>query len=170
MWSHMILTGDSYDLTVYGTEAMGALRIEKGHVTHSEADGRTTPDDLGLGRMVSRKKDAIGVRALDLPALQDGGRKQLVGLVAEDSAAAFPQGAQVTAEALGNQPRPSLGHVSSYAYSSELKRMVALALLRDGRSLRGQTVHVVSPIMGVSVAAKVTDPVMIDPEGERLRG
>ena len=170
VWAHMISTGDSFGLTAYGTEAMGALRIEKGHVTHSEADGRTTPDDLGLGRMASRKKDAIGVRALDLPALQESGRKQLVGLVADDPAAAFPQGAQVTAEALGDQPRPSLGHVSSYAYSSELKRMVALALLKDGRALHGQTVHVVSPIMGVAAAAKVTDPVMIDPDGERLRG
>ena len=170
VWAHMISTGNSYGLTAYGTEAMGALRIEKGHVTHSEADGRTTPDDLGLGRMASRKKDAIGVRALDLPALQESGRKQLVGLVADDPAAAFPQGAQVTAEALGDQPRPSLGHVSSYAYSSELKRMVALALLKDGRALHGQTVHVVSLIMGVAAAAKVTDPVMIDPDGERLRG
>ncbi len=170
VWAHMISTGNSYGLTAYGTEAMGALRIEKGHVTHSEADGRTTPDDLGLGRMASRKKDAIGVRALDFPALQESGRKQLVGLVADDPAAAFPQGAQVTAEALGDQPRPSLGHVSSYAYSTELKRMVALALLKNGRALHGQTVHVVSPIMGVAAAAKVTGPVMIDPEGERLRG
>ena len=48
--------------------------------------------------------------------------------------------------------------------------MVALALLKDGRALHGQTVHVVSPIMGVAAAAKVTDPVMIDPDGERLRG
>lgn len=170
VWAHMMSVGAAHGLTAYGTEAMGALRIEKGHVTHAEADGRTTPDDLGLGKMASRKKDAIGVRALDFPALQESGRKQLVGLIAEDPNAAFPQGAQVTAEALGDQPRPSLGHVSSYAYSTELKRMVALALLKDGRSLHGQTVHVVSPIMGMAAAVKVTDPVMIDPEGERLRG
>jgi sarcosine oxidase subunit alpha len=170
VWGHMITIGETHGLTPYGTEAMGALRIEKGHVTHAEADGRTTPDDLGLGRMASRKKDAIGVRALDFPALQEDGRKQLVGLIAEDPAAAFPQGAQVTAEALGDQPRPALGHVTSYAYSSELKRMVALALLWDGRALHGQTVHVVSPIMGMAAAAKVADSIMIDPEGERLRG
>ncbi|HEV8313637.1 MAG TPA: 2Fe-2S iron-sulfur cluster-binding protein, partial [Burkholderiaceae bacterium] len=47
----------------YGTEAMGVLRIEKGHiVVGAEADGRTTADDLGLGALVSQSKHFVGKR------------------------------------------------------------------------------------------------------------
>ena len=35
---------------LYGLEALGTLRIEKGHVTGAELDGRMTLDDAGLGR------------------------------------------------------------------------------------------------------------------------
>ena len=170
LWERLAKLARSHGGVLYGTEAMGALRIEKGHVTHAEADGRTTPADLGLGALVRRDKDAIGVRALALPALQAAGRKQLVGLVAEDPTARFPVGAQVTAEDLGDTPRPSLGHITSYAYSGELRRYVALALLHNGRAMIGDRVYAVSPVMGESAAAKVTAPVFVDPEGERLRG
>ena len=33
------------------------MRIEKGHVAGGELNGTTTPADLGLGRMMSSKKD-----------------------------------------------------------------------------------------------------------------
>ena len=36
---------------LYGLEALGTLRIEKGHVTGAELDGRVTIDDAGLGKM-----------------------------------------------------------------------------------------------------------------------
>ena len=170
LWERIVAAGRAQRLTIYGTEAMGALRIEKGHVTHAEADGRTTPADLGLGGMVSRRKDAIGVRALSLPALQEANRKQLVGLIAADAGARFPVGAQVTAEDEGDSARPSLGHVTSYAYSGERGRMVALALVKNGRARIGDKVFVVSPVMGESAAATIASPVFVDPKGERLRG
>lgn len=170
LWERIVERGRAHRLTVYGTEAMGALRIEKGHVTHAEADGRMTPADLGLGRMVSKKKDAIGVRAQALPALAEAGRKQLVGLVAEDPAARFPVGAQITAEDLGDTPRPALGHVTAYAHSDELGRYIGLALVKNGRAMIGERAFVVSPVMGESLAVRIADPVFIDPEGERLRG
>lgn len=170
LWERLLQAGLPMGAKVYGTEAMGALRIEKGHVTHAEADGRTTPGDLGLGRMVSKAKDAIGVRALKLGDLQASGRKQLVGLIAEDRRARFPTGAQLAAEDLGDTPRPAIGHVTSYAFSTELDRPVALALLRNGRAMHGDVIYAVSPIMGQSIAVKVTDPILIDREGERLRG
>jgi glycine cleavage system aminomethyltransferase T len=44
----------------YGLEALGTLRIEKGHVTGAEIDGRTTARDLHLDWMLSKKKPFIG--------------------------------------------------------------------------------------------------------------
>jgi len=43
----------TFDGCLYGTEALGALRIEKGHVTGVELDGRVTIEDAGLGAMAS---------------------------------------------------------------------------------------------------------------------
>src|SRR5688572_26531434 len=52
LWDALLEAGKAHDITVYGTEAMGVLRIEKGHIAGMEMDGRTTPDDVGLGGIV----------------------------------------------------------------------------------------------------------------------
>jgi glycine cleavage system aminomethyltransferase T len=51
----------------YGMEALNVLRVEKGFITHSEIHGRVTADDIGMGRMVSTKKDCIGKTASERP-------------------------------------------------------------------------------------------------------
>ena len=51
MWKAVLAAGAEFGIMPYGTEAMGTLRIEKGHVViGAEADGRTTADDLGHGQ------------------------------------------------------------------------------------------------------------------------
>ncbi len=52
--------GEEFDVTPYGTEALGVMRIEKGHAAGNELNGTTTALNLGMGRMVSTKKDSIG--------------------------------------------------------------------------------------------------------------
>ena len=64
----------------YGMEALNVLRIEKGLLTHAELHGRTTADDLGLGRMVAKGKDCIGKAGAARPGLAGPEREQLVGL------------------------------------------------------------------------------------------
>ena len=49
------------------------MRIEKGHVAGNELNGQTTARDLGLGRMMSTKKDFIGRVLAQRPALADAG-------------------------------------------------------------------------------------------------
>jgi heterotetrameric sarcosine oxidase alpha subunit len=44
----------------YGMEALNVLRIEKGFITHAEIHGRVTAFDIGMDRLISRKKDCIG--------------------------------------------------------------------------------------------------------------
>ncbi|MFM2279962.1 MAG: hypothetical protein RLZZ444_2193, partial [Pseudomonadota bacterium] len=48
--------GAADGICAYGVEALNVMRIEKGHVTHSELDGRVTADDVGLGKLVSQSK------------------------------------------------------------------------------------------------------------------
>jgi hypothetical protein len=69
---------------LYGTEALGALRIEKGHVAGPELDGRTTLEDLHLDRMASSKKPFIGNVLRKRTGLMADDRPQLVGIMPKD--------------------------------------------------------------------------------------
>jgi sarcosine oxidase subunit alpha len=72
--------GASYGIAPYGTEALGVLRIEKGHPAGGELNGQTTAHDLGMGKMLSTKKDFIGRFMAARPALTEPARATLVGL------------------------------------------------------------------------------------------
>ena len=49
IWEAILSAGREFGIAPYGLEAMGVLRIEKGHVAGAELDGTTTAEDLGLG-------------------------------------------------------------------------------------------------------------------------
>src|SRR6185312_3272020 len=66
--------GQEYGIAPYGTEALGAMRIEKGHIGGNEIDGRTTATDLGFAKMMSKKKDYIGRVLSERPVLQSADR------------------------------------------------------------------------------------------------
>ena len=170
LWQALLEAGRAHEIAVYGTEAMGVLRMEKGHVAGMELDGRTTPDDLGLGRMVAPEKDCIGKRSLQLPALRAGDRRQLVGLIPMDGRTMIPRGAQLVVDPRRAAPNPMEGHVTSTCYSPTLERPIALALLARGRSRHGETLHATSPLAGETVEVEVCDPVFYDSKGTRLRG
>ncbi len=55
------------------------MRIEKGHVAGNELNGQTTARDLGLGKMMSGKKDYIGRVMAARPALLEPERPRFVG-------------------------------------------------------------------------------------------
>ncbi len=97
LWELLLAAGEEFGVIPYGTEALTTLRTEKGHfVIGPEADGRATADDLGLGRMLSTKKDFIGKRSLRLDGLAPQDRLNLVGLLPSDGRTAIPPGAIIT--------------------------------------------------------------------------
>jgi sarcosine oxidase subunit alpha len=169
VWEALLAAGREFGLAPYGTEAMAAMRIEKGHVAGAEINGQTAPADLGLARLVSAKKYFVGRRLLERPALGDRTRPSLVGLEPVDGVTAIPAGAQLIAHAGARPPVPMLGHVTSATFSPTLNRSIALALLAGGVR-KGETVIAAAPLDGVTVLARVVDPVFYDPAGERLHG
>jgi sarcosine oxidase subunit alpha len=170
MWDLLLDAGKAQGIMPYGTEAMNTLRIEKGHVViGAEIDGRTTADDLGMGRLVSPAKWCIGKPLLDRPALTAPDRWQLVGLTAQGGAP-MPRGAKLVADPDALLPNPILGHVTSWCFSPHLDAWIGLALLADGRTRHGQTLWAVSPLAAERVRVAVGAPCFIDPDGERLRG
>ncbi|MFI4995148.1 MAG: glycine cleavage T C-terminal barrel domain-containing protein, partial [Hyphomicrobiales bacterium] len=170
VWQRLVEAGAEHGIVPYGLDAMNALRIEKGHVTGAEINGRTTADDLGLGRMLKTKGDFIGRRSLARPGLDRAGRWQLVGLASADGRTPLPPGAKLVADPRRPAPNSILGEVTSAAWSPALDRPIALALLADGRSRQGEAVVAVSPLFGLEVPATITSPIFFDPTGERLRG
>ncbi len=170
MWRATHDAGYDFGITPYGTEAMGVLRIEKGHVAGNELDGRTTADDLGLGRMVKTDRDFIGRQAIGRPLLKAPDRRQLVGVIPVDGKSAIPRGAQLLLDCDGQKPLPIDGHVSSTCYSPTLGHPIALALLKRGRERHGEILWAYAPVAGVQLQVRVTDPVFVDPAGERVRG
>ncbi|MCB2134889.1 MAG: (2Fe-2S)-binding protein [Rhodobacteraceae bacterium] len=164
--------GAEWQITPYGLEALDVLRIEKGHLSvGTEIDGRRVPGDLGLGRMVSAKKDFIGRALLSRPALQAAGREQFVGLVPEDGMTPIPYGALLCVEALDDTGRAEAsGHLTASVQSPTLDHPIALAFLKDGGNRMGEVLWAHSPVAGQSVRVRVTPACAYDPKGERLHG
>jgi len=173
MWEAVIDAGAEFGIMPYGTEAMSTLRIEKGHVVIGpEADGRTTADDLGMGKLVNAAKWCVGKPLLSREALTVPERWQLVGLTAQHGApsvAGIPRAAKLVADPERALPNPMQGHVTSWCWSPHLEAWIALALLADGRARHGETLWAVSPLANAKVRVKVGPPCFIDPDGARLR-
>ncbi len=160
LWAALLAAG----ATPYGIEAMEFLRIAKGHIVGGgEVDGRTTPGDLGLARMLRKDGGFVGASALARPALADPDRLQLVGLT---SAAPIPEGSMLVTAA----GSPVIGHVTAAAPDVAGNGHVALALLAGGRARMAEALLATSPTRGQQAAVVVTDPVHYDREGARYRG
>ena len=171
VWEALMAAGAGHGIRPYGLEAMGIMRIEKGHIAGPELDGRTTPDDLGLGRMASRKKWYVGSGMLDKPAFSDPDRPKLVGLVPVDGVTRIRAGSILVDNPDAPPPVRKLGHVTSSAYlSPTVGHPISLALLSRGRERVGEEVWAVFPLRGLRVRARVTEPCFVDPEGEKLHG
>ncbi len=157
-------------VTAYGTEALSVMRIEKGHPAGNELSGTTTAGDLGMGRMLSSKKDFIGRVMAQRPGLVDPERDVLVGLRPVDGVSRIRAGAHLLPEGAAPVAANDQGYVTSAAFSPTLGMPIALALLRRGRERHGERIVVHDPVRGADVAAQVCDPVFVDPEGARVRG
>ncbi|MGI9334880.1 MAG: glycine cleavage T C-terminal barrel domain-containing protein, partial [Gammaproteobacteria bacterium] len=171
VWEKLLEAGKPYGIAPYGVEAMGVLRIEKGHIVHAEIDGRATAEDVGLGPFCKPDApDFIGQRALERPDLQGGERKRLVGLTSVNGQP-IPRGAHLVRDPHEPPPVEMLGHVSSVCYSPNLGQHIALALLAGGReAFDGQTLCAASPMTGEYVRVRIGPAASIDPKGERARG
>jgi sarcosine oxidase subunit alpha len=168
LWKDIIMAGEEFGLEPYGTEALHVLRAEKGYiVVGDETDGTTTPIDVGLEGLVSKKKaDFLGKRSLEQPHLKDPNRKQLVGLLTEDPNEVLPDGAYAVKEVKDKPPMETIGQVTSSYRSPTLQRSIAMALILNGRARMGETLSF--PLDGKTVRAKITDPVFYDKEGAKL--
>ena len=163
--------GEEFGVVPYGTEALTVMRIEKGHISGPELNGITTPGDVGLGGMASKKKDYIGRALKDRPGLVDENRQSLVGLRPVDPSRRLRSGAHLVARDAKAIAANDEGYVSSVAYSPSNGHWVALGFLANGPKRTGEVVRACDPVRNEEdILVEVVSPVFYDPEGGKLRG
>jgi sarcosine oxidase subunit alpha len=165
----IIAAGAEYGIVPYGTEALGVMRIEKGHVAGNELNGTTTARDLGLGRMMSQKKDYIGRVMSERPGLTDPDRPAVAGFRPIDKSQRLRSGAHFLALGAKASAANDEGYMTSVAFSPSLGHWIGLGLIRMGPSRHGERVRAYDPVRNGDIEVEICDPVFIDPKGERLR-
>ncbi|MGR3492442.1 MAG: sarcosine oxidase subunit alpha family protein [Shimia sp.] len=154
----------------YGMEALNVLRIEKGFITHAEIHGRTTAFDIGMGRMISAKKDCIGKTMAARPGLVDEDRERLVGLKPIGAVKKLTAGAHLFEEGAEAVRTNDQGYVTSVGFSPTVGTDIALAFLKNGPARHGERIRSVDHLRNLETLCEVVDPVFVDPEGGRVRG
>lgn len=169
LWKRLQQAGEPFGLTPYGTEALGVLRIEKGHIAGNEIDGRTTAQDAGLGRMMA-KKDFIGKTMAQRPGMVGETRPSLVGVRPVNAGDRLRGGAHFVSAKDASAPPPiqSQGWVSSVADSPNLGHWIGLGFLERGEARIGERVMAVYPLKNEVVEVEICEPCFVDPKGERL--
>ena len=166
----LMRAGEPLGIVPYGTEALGVMRIEKGHVAGNELDGRTTADDLGLGRMMSSKKDFIGRVMATRPGLTDPKRPKLVGLRPRNAGERLYAGSHLLPKGAAHTIENDQGIVTSVAFSPSVNQWIGLGFIVGGATRIGETVMMVDFMRDSFVDVELCAPVFVDPKGERLRG
>ena len=166
LWERIMEAGEPFGIKPVGSEASHVLRVEKGFLSLGhEVDGTVDAYDLGMSWIMSKKKtDYVGKRSVELRRRGNAVRRELVGLLPASPNDQIPEGAPLTP---GGEKRPTEGLVTACVWSVVLDRWVALALLENGKSRHGETVHV--RLKDATIAADVTAPVFHDPDGLRMR-
>ena len=170
LWQILVEAGAPQGLMPYGTEAMTVLRTEKGHVAGPEIDGRTTAQDLGLGRFLAKKKDYVGRRMSERSALMSADRLQLVGLEADDAKSRLKTSAHLVTDPAAIGPDASQGHITTAVHSPTLGHDIALGLLRGGVAREGESIYAVFPLEDEAVRLRVRSTVFYDATGARADG
>ncbi len=137
LWDALTEAGRPHGLRPYGLEASRILRLEKGHILiGQDTDAVTTPDELGFGWAVSKKKPFfVGKRSIEMRARR-GLTRRLVGL-------RFAAGAALPGEScLVLRHGAPVGAITSIGHSPTLGETIALAYVHPDDAAEGSRVTV----------------------------
>ncbi|WP_284165760.1 sarcosine oxidase subunit alpha family protein [Frigidibacter sp. SD6-1] len=166
----LVEEGRTFDAVVYGTEALGVMRVEKGHVAGNELNGQSTALNMGLGKMVSRKKDSIGMVLSGREGMMDPGGYRLVGVKPVAPDGKLTAGSHFLDIGAAAVMENDGGWLTSKVYSPHLGSDIALGYLKAGDRRIGERMRAVNLLAGTDTEVEIVSPHFFDPEGERLRG
>ncbi|UWQ91836.1 sarcosine oxidase subunit alpha family protein [Rhodobacteraceae bacterium M382] len=170
MMEKLMEAGEEFDAVPYGTEALGVMRIEKGHAAGNELNGTTSALNLGMGRMVSKKKDCIGNTLSEREGMNQEGALMLVGFKPVNSTDKVLAGAHLMNATGEVNAKTDQGYITSAAHSPILGSSIGIGFLKNGGERKGEVIRAVNPLEGKDIQVEVVSAHFVDPEGERLRG
>ena len=160
--------GEEFNIVPYGTEALGVMRIEKGHPAGNELTGHTTARDLGMGKMVSKKKDCIGNILSERPELNSKNGLALVGFIPVDRTQDLSAGAHFVLPNNDITTENDEGWMTSVASSPSLGHSIGLGFIKRGTDRIGEIVIAADLLRERHVEVEIVSPHFLDPKGERL--
>ncbi|MEO5615485.1 MAG: sarcosine oxidase subunit alpha family protein, partial [Cypionkella sp.] len=140
----LVEAGREFDAVVYGTEALGVMRVEKGHVAGNELNGQSSALNMGLGKMVSRKKDSIGMVLSQREGMTAPNGYRLVGVKPVNPSDALTAGAHFLAKGAEAVAANDGGWLTSVVYSPHLGHSIGLGYLKSGDSRKGERLRSVN--------------------------
>ena len=170
MMGVLMEAGKEYNAVPYGTEALGVMRIEKGHAAGNELNGQTTALNLGLGGFVSKKKDCIGKTLSQRPELNRDDAIRLVGFKPVDRSQPLLAGSHFITKGETTNMANDQGWMTSVAYSPTFGHSIGLGFIKRGHERKGEIIRVVNPARSIEVEAEIVSPHFYDPEGGLQRG
>ena len=156
--------GEEFDIVPYGTEALGVMRIEKGHAAGNELNGTTSALNLGMGRMVSKKKDSIGSVMSEREGLNTQDALKLVGFMPINKNDRVPAGSHLMSTGSPVDAAHDQGYITSACFSPNLNCHIGIGFLKAGDTRIGEVVRLVSPLTGQDHNVQVVSAHFIDPE------
>ena len=145
-----------------GSRALMSLRVEKGYGSWGrDYSPEYWPQECGLARLVKGDKDFLNKAAWQ--SIVDRPARETMCMLEIDA---------IDADASGGEPiflsdGTPAGQVSSGAYGYSVEKSLAIAYLKAGLAVPGDTVHVA--ILGKNHTARVLAKPPFDPDGHRLR-
>ena len=165
LWAMLEEAGRPFNIQPFGLEAQNVLRMEKGHlIIGSESEQRTTLNDVGLSFLWDRSKSkagTVGAVALMHTEKQEG-RLKLVGFKMDNAQRAPRDGSIVVDQNV-------CGHVCIARYSTTLKEVIGMALVKDHLAGEGAQLDIYEDeCNGQLMHAHVVKMPFYDVKGERL--
>jgi heterotetrameric sarcosine oxidase alpha subunit len=166
----LMKAGEEFDVVPYGTEALGVMRIEKGHVTGAELTGQMTAYNVGMNGMVSVKKDSIGSVLSRREKMLHEDQVRIVGVKPVNKDDDLTSGAHFIEK--GDKPTTEndKGWVTSVCYSPTFGQHIGLGFLERGHERHGEIIRAWDGVRGTDIEVEIVSNHMYDPEGGLQRG
>ena len=170
LFNALLSEGKEFNAIPYGTEALGVMRIEKGHAAGNEINGQTTAQNLGLSRMISKKADSVGNILSEREGFNSSDIVKLSGFKPVNTTQKLEAGSHLIS--LGKKPttKDDEGWLSSVAFSPTLGHYIGLGFIKNGSTRIGEKVLAVNLLQNKNTEVEIVSPHFIDPEGIRQRG
>lgn len=168
----LMQAGEAFGIAPYGTEALGVMRIEKGHPAGNELNGQTTALNLGLAGMLAKKSqsaDSIGNVLSKRPEMNRDDALRLVGFFPVDREQELKAGVHFLSKGSEANTANDEGWMSSVAWSPELGHSIGLGLIKRGHERIGEVVTAYDALRDGDMDVEIVSPHFVDPKGERLR-